>query len=88
MNAIPTKLPAKHRARINRELSTLCKGYFPQIPIQEIQAILDVFELKIPDGIYCGHEGESMEEIGHGVWLRMTWFRMLSGRFEIVAYVS
>lgn len=82
------KLPAKHRNRINRELDKLCKEYFPQIPIKEIQSILDTFELKIPDGIYCGHEGESMEEVGSGVWLRMTWYRMPSGKFEIVAYVS
>ena len=88
MNATPTKLPAKHRNRINRELAMLCKGYFPAIPIKEMQAILEVFELKISDGIYCGHQGESMEEVGHGVWLRFTWYRMPSGKFEIVAYVS
>lgn len=88
MSATPSKLPAKHCQKINRELSALCRNYFPEIPISKIQSILDVFELKIPDGIYCGREGESIEEIGHGVWLRMTWYKMQSGNFEIVAYVS
>lgn len=84
----PTKLPAKYRARINRELDKLCKNYFKEIPITEIQSILNEFELNIPEGIYCGREGESMEEVGHGVWLRMTWYKLESGNFEIVAYVS
>jgi len=82
------KLPAKYLSKINRQLGVLCKFYFPSIPVQEIQSILNEFELKIPDGIYCGREGESMEEIGNGVWLRMTWYKMQSGNFEIVAYVS
>lgn len=83
-----TKLPAKYRSKINRQLDSLCKKYFKEIPITEIQNILNEFELKIPEGIYCGREGESMEEIGSGVRLRMTWYKMQSGNFEIVAYVS
>lgn len=86
--ASPAKLPAKYRAKINKALDALCKRYFKEIPISEIQSILNEFELKIPDGIYCGREGESMEEIGNGVWLRMTWYKLQSGNFEIVAYVS
>lgn len=83
-----TKVPAKHRAKINRALDALCKNYFDSIPVKEIQAILETYELKMEDGIYCGREGESNEPIGNGCWLRMTWYKLQSNRFEIVAYVS
>lgn len=82
------KLPAKHRAKVNRQLDSLCKNYFPSIPISDIQTILDQFELKIEDGIYCGATGESHEPIGNGCWLRLSWYRMESGKYEIVAYIS
>lgn len=87
MQATPLKLPVKYRNCINKQLDILCKKYFNSIPLQEIAAILAPFELALQDGIYCG-DGETFEEIGHGVWFRMTWYKMTSGRYEIVAYVS
>lgn len=88
MNATPTKLPVKYRNRINKQLDNLCRNnYFQSIPLKDIAAILAPFELKIEDGIYCG-DGETYEEVGHGVWFRMSWYKMPSGRYEIVAYVS
>ena len=37
---------------------------------------------------YCGRDGHSVEKIGNWSWLSLSWHRMDSGRYEIVAYLS
>jgi hypothetical protein len=38
--------------------------------------------------ILCGREGRIHEAVGHNRWLALTWYKMDSGRYEVVAYVS
>lgn len=88
MNATATKIKAADRKKLNSKFCTLCKTYFPHIPTQEIKTILNEFGLDLEDGIYTGRSGESIEHVGAGVYLRLTWYKLESGNFEIVAYVS
>lgn len=41
---------------------------------------------KIPT--VTGLDGRKHVEIGEGKWLSMSWHRMESGRYEVVAYVN
>lgn len=86
MNAT-AKTTAKEKTAINKALGKLCSKYFPSIPLEEIQSIFSPFDLKIEEGIYCGREGESLEPIGRETFMRLTWYKLESGNFEIVAYV-
>lgn len=88
---------------VNREIQALTvNNYFQSIPAGEIQAILDKYGMgtnvetneRVMDGIYTGHQGEMNEPIARDArgnparFFRMTWYKMASGRYEIVAYVS
>jgi hypothetical protein len=42
----------------------------------------------LTEGIYCGHEGGVHEQVGPHTWLALTYYRMESGRYEVVAYLS
>lgn len=80
---------AKDKRKINNALYDLTTNrYFDAIPVAQINAILEPFEMKMEDGIYCGADGHLNEQLADNVWLAMTWHKMPSGRYEIVAYVS
>lgn len=78
--------------KINREIHKLITNkYFPEIPVKQIGIILASFGLDTDflNGIYCGRQGETSEMIPNSkIFFRMTWYRMESGNYEIVAYVS
>lgn len=64
--------------------------YSNGVPITQIDAILTAngFSETEP-AIYCGRDGRSHEPVGEGVFLSLSWHKMeVSGRYEIVAYVS
>lgn len=87
---------------VNKELHALTTNqYFQSIPTQEIQTILDKYGMgtnvetneRVMDGIFTGHEGRMSEPIGKNqkgeanMYFTMTWYKMPSGRYEIVPYV-
>jgi hypothetical protein len=77
--------------KVNKVITSLTHNtYFDSIPAAPIAAILESFGLLTSElnGIYCGHEGRTLAQVADNAWLHMTWYRMPSGRFEIVAYVS
>jgi hypothetical protein len=77
--------------RVNREISALTSNtYFDSIPLKELSAILEKHGLESSglEGIYTGHEGTSKAQVALNAWLLISWYRMSSGRFEIVSYVS
>ena len=41
----------------------------------------------LSDGIYCG-DGHTHEQVGPHTWLALSWHKMQSGRYEVVAYLS
>lgn len=88
---------------VNKEISQLITNkYFDSIPAQQIQAILDKYNLgkdvetneNVMDGIYTGREGRmdapvSKDQRGNvNATFIMTWYKMESGRYEIVSYVG
>jgi hypothetical protein len=80
----------RNRHQVNSALVTLCQTYHPSIPLTEIDAILSAngFSATEP-AIYCGRDGNSNEQVGERTWLSLTWHKMdVTGRYEIVAYVS
>ena len=75
---------------VNKALHALGLIYHQGLPIQEITDILNSngFNGEIMEGIYCGHDGRISENLTDRIGFNMTWHRMPSGRFEIVAYIS
>ena len=81
--------------KVNKKLIALIQNkYFDSIPLKEIAAILNEFGIKTDqlDGLYCGREGrvnirleENNDDYFH---LVLTWYKMGSGRFEVVTYLN
>lgn len=81
----------RRRARniVNSALFELGRTYHDHIPVTLIDNILSWNEFYPTEpAIYCGRDGNSHENVGHDTWLSMSWHKMGSGRYEIVAYVS
>ena len=88
--------------KVNQELHALTTNrYFPSIPTQEIQDILDKNQMgtnietgeRVMDGIFTGAEGRMSEPVGQNqrgepnMFFTMTWYKMGTGNYEIVTYV-
>jgi hypothetical protein len=81
--------------KLNKEIHALITNkYFPEIPLKLFAEIFTSFGLNTEflDGVYCGQSGETSQLIPAGesksIFWRMTWYKMPSGNYEIVAYVS
>lgn len=82
------KTERKLRTRVNRQLQQL-PIYHDGLPLTEIDNILAANGASaLEEAIYCGREGKVHEQVQSNTWLTMTWYKMESGRYEIVAYVS
>ena len=77
--------------RANNEIHALTTNrYFDGIPTSEMAEILNRHGFTgdaTMEGIYCGHEGRMSELAGENRYFTMSWYRMTSGRFEIIAYL-
>lgn len=88
------------KTRIQKQLTALTKNtYFNSIPLDEIFDIIEseggivVDEAGDPwEGFLCGENSQATWKViniqNTKCWLTMTWYKMPSGRWEIVAYVS
>jgi hypothetical protein len=77
--------------RLNRALTAITVNrYFEHLPIGEIAEAVRAqdFDTDRMDGIYCGHEGREKAYVGDGVYVHVTWYRMSSGRFEVISYAA
>jgi hypothetical protein len=76
--------------RVNNDLSELGRAYYESLPLMAVDSILLRYGFNaLSQGIYCGRSGQINEEVGRGVWIALSWYRMeVSGRYEVVAYVS
>jgi hypothetical protein len=79
----------KARQKANKMLAAM-PNYFPFIPNAELDSILTGAGFQAMEAaIYCGREGRVTEQVGPKTWITMTWHKMeVTGRYEIVAYVS
>ena len=88
--------------KVNNEIHAfITNKYFDSIPAQEIQDILDRHGMgidletgeRVMDGIYTGAQGEMGAPVAKNqrgvpnLFFNMTWYKLESGRYEIVAYV-
>jgi hypothetical protein len=81
---------AELRARkaVNHKLADVSRTYHVGLPIGVIADWLAEEGFELRDGIYCGEDGRIHEQVGPHTWLSLTWHKMESGRYEIVAYLS
>ena len=86
------------RADIKRQLRKLNNGlraltynaYFDGIPVNQLAELAgeNGFDTADFEGIYTGREGRATVDLGHGASMAFTWYKMGSGRYEIVAYAT
>jgi len=85
--------------RINKDLGNEIPTYNLEIPLGEIFSIVEAHDGKVVDeageawsGLLCGASGQANMEIKHpdhkNMWLRLSWYKMDSGRYEIVVYAG
>jgi hypothetical protein len=83
------KTTKKQAKTANEALYTLSLTYHDGLPVSAIDQILvsNGFQTTEP-AIYCGRDGQSHEQISENMWLSLTWHKMDSGRYEVVAYIN
>ena len=84
------KIGTKERNALANKLSVIGLTYHESAcPPVLVQAVRDAggntAEL---EGIYCGDEGSAYGKVFENCGIAHTWYRMPSGRFEIVAYLT
>ena len=63
--------------------------YADGLQLEAMNAILEEHDFKtLEPAIYCGREGKNTEQVGPNTWITFTWYKMESGRYELVAYLS
>jgi hypothetical protein len=79
----------KRSRKVNEALYQIGLKFWDYIPKYEIDSALvdNGFDATEP-AIYCGRDGSIHEPVGHGKFLSLTWHKMDSGRYEIVAYLN
>lgn len=75
--------------RANEVLHKMGRVYHDSVPLADVSELLrwNGFE-PLEDMLLCGREGSLHENVGRNRWLSLTWYKMESGRYEVVAYVS
>ena len=82
---------------VNKQLYALGKNYFPSIPLDLIFKIVEIgLESKIVDedgtpwsGLLLGDNSHTTFNIRNKRYvLYLSWYKMQSGNYEIVAYIS
>jgi hypothetical protein len=89
-----SKIPSL-RARkqaVNADLHKLGLIYHDTIPMYQINTILGYHNFENAGALLSnyidGRTERLHEEIGEGLWLTASFYRMESGRWEVVAYVN
>lgn len=85
------------RSKINKEIGKLTYNrYHEKIPLDELFSILEKRGVTVIDeegnpwsGFLCGESGHcTFDTTDRKLFLALSWYKMQSGKFEIVAYVS
>lgn len=85
-----TKTEVKARTRANAALYDMNHNrYHEGLGLALIDDILKSNGFTgMEEAIYCGRDGQVHEQVGRRTWLTMSWHKMESGKYEIVAYLS
>jgi hypothetical protein len=87
----------KAKKQASKAISAVVKPiYFESIPVAQLSAAMEAngFDAQNFDGIYTGRQGNTsiacsfIADPNKAVYVSLSWYRMPSGRIEIVAYVS
>jgi hypothetical protein len=74
---------------VNVALYGMGRTYHDGVPVQAVSDLLVHYGFDaLEDMLLCGREGSLHENVGRNRWLSLTWYKMESGRYEVVAYVS
>lgn len=81
--------------RTNKELQKF-NDYFAEIPLSDIFAVVEKnIGMVVQEdgtrwsGFLCGEAGQASFQIaGYRFHLQLDWYKMQSGRYEIVVYIS
>lgn len=85
----PSQVQALTR-KVNQELTSINAARHTGMPLKEITTVLADNGLdasKVQEHLH-GDEGRLHVQVSDEIWLTLTWMRMSSGRYEIVAYAS
>ncbi len=86
--SLESKMRRKASAAIGKFLDAV---YFDHIPLAQIDAILEEHGFNSSGqlcGLLAGAEGRMHIQVGPNTWLAMNWYRMESGRYEVLGYLS
>ena len=74
---------------VNEYLYELGRAFHVSVPLDRVNDVLRVYGFdELESMLLCGREGRLHEPVGRNRWLALTWYKMESGRYEIVAYLS
>lgn len=74
---------------VNDALYGMGRTYHQSVPLDAVNGLLTHYGFNELDAmLLCGREGSLHENVGRNRWLSLTWYKMESGRYEVVAYVS
>lgn len=87
------------RNKINKEFSRTVLQYEDEIPMDKIMTACEKFGGLVVDeageswsGIFCGRNGNANIEVKFDdytpMYIVLNWYKMPSGRYEIVVYIS
>jgi hypothetical protein len=75
--------------RVNEVLYKMGRTYHASVPLDLVNALLEYNGFTALEAmILCGRDGQLHESVGRNRWLALSWHRMPSGRYEVVAYLS
>ena len=83
------KTEVTRRHQVNKCLAIGIPTYTDGLPISTINSLLMAHEFNpMEPAIYCGESGNVHEQVGDKTWISLTWYKMESGKYEIVVYLS
>ena len=92
MKTTRTTKQVKQAVKAVNDVLTEMGSYFTGLPLAYMFDALRTNGFQVTEdnllGVYCGAEGRVHEHVGDGVYFTMTWYKMETGRYEVVAYVS
>jgi len=89
-------MKAPQKRKVNAGLAKI-GTYHNSIPFEAIRTIVESFGNKVLDTdgsplegvIFCGREGQALFAISDSNYgLSLSWYKMESGRYEIVTYIN
>jgi hypothetical protein len=80
---------ARDQRHVNEMLYELGRASQVSVPLDRVNEMLASCGFdELEPMLLCGREGRLHEPVGRNRWLALSWYKMESGRYEVIAYVS